>query len=40
VRIAFIGLGLMGRLMSANLAQAGHQLQTYDLNGSGNCRCR
>jgi 3-hydroxyisobutyrate dehydrogenase len=38
VRIAFIGLGLMGRLMSANLAQAGHQLQTYDLNGSGNCR--
>jgi 3-hydroxyisobutyrate dehydrogenase len=38
VRIAFIGLGLMGRLMSANLAKAGHQLQTYDLNGSGNCR--
>lgn len=38
MRIAFIGLGLMGRLMSANLAQAGHQLQTYDLNGKGNCR--
>lgn len=38
MRIAFIGLGLMGRLMSANLEKAGHQLQTYDLNGSGNCR--
>ncbi len=38
MRIAFIGLGLMGRLMSANLAKAGHELQTYDLNGSGNCR--
>lgn len=38
MRIGFIGLGLMGRLMSANLAKAGHRLQTYDLNGSGNCR--
>lgn len=38
MRIAFIGLGLMGRLMSANLEKAGHQLQTYDVNGSGNCR--
>ncbi len=36
--IGFIGLGLMGRLMSANLARAGYRLQTYDLNGSGNCR--
>lgn len=38
MRIAYIGLGLMGRLMSANLEKAGHALQTYDLNGSGNCR--
>lgn len=37
MRIGFIGLGLMGRLMSANLARAGHRLQTYDINGSGNC---
>lgn len=36
--IGFIGLGLMGRLMSANLARAGYPLQTYDINGSGNCR--
>ena len=28
----------MGRLMSANLRKAGHQLQTYDINGSGSCR--
>lgn len=38
MKIGFIGLGLMGRLMSANLEKAGHQLQTYDLNGSGTCR--
>jgi len=38
LRIAFIGLGLMGRLMAANLEKAGHALQTFDLNGSGNCR--
>ena len=38
MKIGFIGLGLMGRLMSANLAKAGHQLQTYDINGSGSCR--
>jgi 3-hydroxyisobutyrate dehydrogenase len=34
--VAFIGLGQMGRLMSANLAAGGYTLQTYDLNGSGN----
>jgi len=38
VRIGFIGLGLMGRLMAANLRKAGHRLQTYDINGSGSCR--
>lgn len=36
--VGFVGLGLMGRLMSANLARAGYRLQTYDLNGSGTCR--
>ena len=38
MRIGFIGLGLMGRLMAANLRKAGHSLQTFDINGSGNCR--
>lgn len=37
MRVGFIGLGLMGRLMADNLAKAGHQLQTYDINGKGNC---
>jgi 3-hydroxyisobutyrate dehydrogenase len=36
--VAFLGLGLMGRLMAANLERAGFRLRTYDLNGSGNCR--
>jgi len=36
--IAFIGLGVMGRLMSANLAAGGYAVRSYDLNGSGNCR--
>jgi 3-hydroxyisobutyrate dehydrogenase len=35
LKIAFIGLGLMGRLMSARLAQAGYVLKTHDKNGSG-----
>jgi len=34
--VAFIGLGQMGRLMSANLAAGGCTVQSYDLNGSGN----
>ncbi len=34
---AFIGLGQMGRPMSANLARAGFTLRSYDLNGAGNC---
>lgn len=36
--VGFIGLGLMGSLMAANLRRAGFALRTYDLNGSGNCR--
>ena len=35
--VAFIGLGQMGRPMSANLARAGFTLRSFDLNGSGNC---
>ena len=38
MKVAFIGLGLMGRLMSANLVKAGFDVQSYDLNGSGNCK--
>jgi len=38
LRVGFIGLGLMGRLMSANLARAGFEVRSYDLNGTGNCR--
>jgi 3-hydroxyisobutyrate dehydrogenase len=36
--VAFLGLGLMGSLMTANLEKAGFRLQTYDPNGKGNCR--
>lgn len=36
--VAFIGLGLMGSLMTANLEKAGHKVRSYDLNGRGNCR--
>ncbi len=38
MRVGFIGLGLMGSLMSANVAKAGHELRSFDLNGSGNCK--
>jgi 3-hydroxyisobutyrate dehydrogenase len=34
--VGFIGLGVMGKLMSANLAAGGYAVQSYDLNGSGN----
>jgi 3-hydroxyisobutyrate dehydrogenase len=34
--IAFIGLGQMGKLMSANLAAGGYAIQSFDVNGSGN----
>jgi 3-hydroxyisobutyrate dehydrogenase len=36
ITIAFIGLGQMGKLMSANLVAGGYTIQSYDLNGSGN----
>ena len=38
MKVGFIGLGMMGRLMSANLSKAGFEVRTYDLNGSGNCK--
>jgi 3-hydroxyisobutyrate dehydrogenase len=38
LKVGFIGLGLMGSLMSANVAKAGHSVQSYDLNGTGNRR--
>jgi 3-hydroxyisobutyrate dehydrogenase len=36
LKVGFIGLGLMGGLMSANVAKAGFSLQSFDLNGRGN----
>ena len=38
MKVGFIGLGLMGNLMSANLVKAGFDVRSFDLNGSGNCR--
>jgi 3-hydroxyisobutyrate dehydrogenase len=35
--VAFIGLGVMGKLMAANL-QKKFKVRSYDINGSGNCR--
>ncbi|HEU4922870.1 MAG TPA: NAD(P)-dependent oxidoreductase [Burkholderiales bacterium] len=35
--VAFIGLGVMGKLMAANLA-ATYAVRSHDLNGKGNCR--
>ncbi|MCD6040801.1 MAG: NAD(P)-dependent oxidoreductase [Burkholderiales bacterium] len=35
--VAFIGLGVMGKLMAARLAPA-YRMRTYDLNGKGNCK--
>jgi len=37
LKVGFIGLGLMGRLMSSNLEKAGHSVRSFDLNESGNC---
>jgi 3-hydroxyisobutyrate dehydrogenase len=34
--IAFIGLGVMGQLMAANLAAGGFAVQSFDLNRKGN----
>jgi 3-hydroxyisobutyrate dehydrogenase len=36
--VAFIGLGLMGTLMAANVKRAGYRLRSYDLNGRGTCK--
>ena len=38
MKVGFIGLGLMGKLMSANLAKAGFKVRSFDLNGTGNCK--
>ncbi|HEX9396901.1 MAG TPA: NAD(P)-dependent oxidoreductase [Burkholderiales bacterium] len=38
MKIGFIGLGAMGRHMAARLESAGHALQSFDLNGKGNCK--
>ena len=38
MKVGFIGLGLMGRLMSANLVRGGFSIQSFDLNGQGNRR--
>ena len=35
--VAFIGLGVMGKLMAANL-QKKFKVRSYDINGSGNCK--
>ena len=32
MKIAFIGLGIMGKPMAKNLLKAGHSLQVYDIN--------
>src|SRR5258708_35293689 len=32
MRVGFIGLGMMGKGMAANLQKAGHQLTVHDLN--------
>ena len=36
MKVGFIGLGAMGRHMAARLEAAGHSLQSFDLNGTGN----
>lgn len=35
--IAFIGLGVMGKLMAARLMK-GYKVRSFDLNGKGNCK--
>jgi hypothetical protein len=34
MRVGFIGLGMIGRCMAANLQKAGHQLIVHDLSGT------
>ena len=36
--VAFVGLGVMGRPMSANLAKAGFDVRTFDARAKGSCR--
>ena len=38
MKVGFIGLGMMGSLMSANLARAGFDVKSFDVNGKGNCK--
>ena len=38
MKLAFIGLGTMGGAMAANLQAAGHEVQSFDLNGKGTRR--
>ncbi|HUQ24615.1 MAG TPA: NAD(P)-dependent oxidoreductase [Burkholderiales bacterium] len=37
-KVAFIGLGVMGQPMAANLAREGFAVQSFDLKGNGNCK--
>ncbi|MBQ9010219.1 MAG: NAD(P)-binding domain-containing protein, partial [Clostridia bacterium] len=34
MKIAFIGLGIMGKPMAKNLLKAGHELHVYDRNAA------
>jgi 3-hydroxyisobutyrate dehydrogenase len=36
--IGFVGLGVMGQPMAANLASEGFRVRSFDQNGSGSCR--
>src|SRR3954469_7992215 len=36
--IGFVGLGVMGQPMAANLASEGFRVRSFDRNGSGSCR--
>src|SRR4051812_12422326 len=36
--VGFIGLGVMGQPMAANLAREGFTVRSFDRNGSGSCR--
>ncbi len=44
MRIAFLGLGIMGRPMASNLAKAGHEVTVWnrtpgqDVEGAKTCR--
>jgi 3-hydroxyisobutyrate dehydrogenase len=38
MKVGFIGLGMMGSLMSANLVRAGFDVKSFDVNGKGNCK--